>query len=625
MTISRRDFLNGLSISIAAGLAPIDALNALPLLKSDYYPPALTGLRGNHVGSFENAHKLGRDKLQFPIKNRSIEEKYDAVIVGGGISGLSSAYFYQKKYGKNAKILVLDNHDDFGGHAKRNEFHIDGKLILGYGGTESLQSPKSNYSKIAIQLLKELSVDIDNLGNKFHRNFYPDLGMSRAVFFNKESFDVDKMVTGDPTRAVADDIDPKRLNGRKIKDFINDFPLSKDDKIALIKLYEDNKNYLPEKSIEERLAYLKKISYHDFLIKYAGLSKQAAIYFQARSNDFFAIGSDGISALEARTLALPGFEGMELPPLEGEDHNDLNDPYIYHFPDGNASIARLLVRKMIPQVASGNNIDDLILTKFDYSKLDLKNSPVRIRLNSTAVHVKNNSDNSIDVGYLDKSGKLHCIQTKHCVMACYNMMIPHIIPDLPNEQKLALSKNVKAALVYSKVILRNWQSFNKLKVHEIYVPDMKYSRVKIDYAVDFNKYSHAKNPNEPICLHMVYVPTTPNAGLDARTQARLARAKLLTTPFAEMENDIRQQLQRMLGSEGFDHKKDILAITVNRWSHGYSYTTKDLFDDEDDMEKTIRISSKPFNNITIANSDSSWNPYTHTAIDMAHRAVNEFI
>ncbi|WP_186644999.1 NAD(P)-binding protein [Fluviispira vulneris] len=622
MSISRRDFLNGISISIAAGLTPLDVLNAAPI-KNNYYPPELTGLRGNHPGSFENAHKLGRENMKFPLENSPVEEKYDAIIVGGGISGLSSAYFYQKKFGKNAKILILDNHDDFGGHAKRNEFHIDGKLILAYGGTESLQSPKTNYSKIAVDLLKELSVDIDYLGSKFRQNFYPDLGLSRAVFFNKEDFGVDKMVAGDPGRAVADDIDPKRINGRSVKDFINDFPLSKEDKISLINLHEKKIDYLPEKTVQEKIKYLEKISYKEFLTKHAKISKHAANYFQARSNDFFAIGVDSISALEARCLDLPGLDGMNLPPLTGEAYNDLNDPYIYHFPDGNASIARLLVRKMIPQVAKGNTMDDLILAKFDYAKLDLKNSPVRIRLNSTVVNVKQNAK-FVDLGYLDKEGKLHRLQTKHCVMACYNMMIPYIIPDLPNEQKLALSKNVKAALVYTKVILRNWHAFKQLGVHEIYAPKMKYSRIKIDYPVEFKNYTHSKNPSDPICLHMVYVPTMPDSGLDARSQARLARAKLLTTPFAEMENDIRQQLQRMLGNQGFNHKKDILALTVNRWSHGYSYAAKDLFDDKNENQKIIQLAAKPFGNITIANADSAWSPYTHVAIDMAHRAVQEF-
>ena len=620
MSITRRDFLNGVSIGIVAGLTPIDILNAST--NSNYYPPSLTGLRGSHQGSYENAHKLGREGSKFSIEGLPVEEKYDLVVVGAGISGLSAARFYQQKYGQKSRILILDNHDDFGGHAKRNEFNVNGKLILAYGGTESLQSPKSLYSKTALGLLKDISVDVDELGRCFNQSFYPKMGLSRGVFFDKETFGQDKIVAGDPSRVVADDIDPKQLNGRSIKDFINDFPLSKIDKEDLISLHERRINYLPGKSVKECIDYLTKISYRDFLHKNVKLTDSAINYFQGKSNDFFANGIDGISALDARILGLPGLDGLSLPPLSGEAGAEFNDPYIYHFPDGNASIARLLVRKMIPKVAPGNTMKDVILAKFDYSKLDTSDNLVRLRLNSTVVTVKD-PNGDVNIGYLDKKGKLHRIQAKHSIMAGYNMMVPHIVTDMPKEQKEALSANVKACLVYSKVIIRNWKSFAKLGVHEIYAPKMPYTRIKLDYPVNIGGYKHSQNPNEPMCLHMVYVPIIPGPGLDARSKFRLARYKLLSTPFSEYEKEIRNQLQRMLGSAGFDHKNDILGITVNRWSHGYSYTYNSLYDNLNESSKIIETARSPIGNVTIANSDSSWIPFTQTAIDMAYRAVNE--
>lgn len=620
MSITRRDFLNGVSIGIAAGLAPIDILNAS--INSNYYPPSLTGLRGNHIGSFENAHKLSREGYKYSIDELPIEEKYDLVIVGAGISGLSAARFYQQKYGQKSKILILDNHDDFGGHAKRNEFTINGKLILTYGGTESLQSPKNLYSKTAFTLLKDISVDIDELGKCFNQSFYPKMGLSRGVFFDKETFGQDKMVSGDPNRVIADDIDPKQLNGRSIRNFINDFPLSAIDKENLISLHENRINYLPGKSVKECIDYLAKISYRNYLVKNVKLTETAINYFQGKSNDFFANGIDGISALDARTLGLPGLDGCNLPPLSDVNSAELNDPYIYHFPDGNASLARLLVRKMIPTVSAGSTMKDIVLAKFDYSKLDAPENLVRLRLNSTVVTVKNFLGN-VNIGYLDKSGKLFRIQAKHSVMASYNMMLPHIVTEMPNEQKIALSSNVKASLVYSKVVIRNWKSFVKLGIHEIYAPKMPYTRIKLDYPVNIGDYKHSQNPNEPMCLHMVYVPVLPNSELDARSKSRLARYKLLSTPFSDLEKDIRNQLQRMLGPGGFNHKNDILGITVNRWSHGYSYTYNSLYDKLNESSKIIETARSPIGNITIANSDSSWIPFTHTAIDMAFRAVDE--
>lgn len=623
MSITRRDFLNGFALTVAAGLTPLEILRAAPRqISASYYPPSLTGLRGNHDGSFENAHKLGRAHHAVNLDGAKVEEHYDLVVVGGGISGLAAAHYYRKKH-PQAKVLILDNHDDFGGHAKRNEFKVGNRLMLGYGGTESLQSPKHVFSKEALALMKELTIDIDGLASHFHRNFYPDLKLSRGVFFNKEDFGVDKTVGGDPYLQVADDIDPKRLNARPIRDFINDFPMSKKDRDALIALHTSTRDYLGDMPKNKREAYLAKISYSTYLSRHVGLSATAIRFFQSRSNDFQAVGIDGLPALDARNLDLPGFHGVAgLGKISAEAEAELRDPYIYHFPDGNASIARLLVRKMIPQAAPGKDMNDIVLARFDYSKLDLPENPVRLRLNSTVVRVEN-AKGPVDVGYLDKGGRLRRVQGRHVVMACYNMMIPHIMPELENDQKQALAMNVKAPLVYTKVVLKHWDSFMKLGVHELYCPSMPYSRIKMDYPVDLGGYQHPRKPSEPMCLHMVYVPTIAGSNLDPRTQWKMGRAKLLAMPFSEHENMIRSQLQRILGPVGFDHNRDIAAITVNRWSHGYSYFLNSMYDDEEESKRIIATARRPAGKVAIANSDSDWNPYTHAAIDQAWRAVNE--
>ena len=226
------------------------------------------------------------------------------------------------------------------------------------------------------------------------------------------------------------------------------------------------------------------------------------------------------------------------------------------------------------------------------------------------------------VGY-SRAGALHRVRARHCVLACYNMIIPYLLRDLSAEQSHALAQNVKFPLVYTKVVIRNWQSFMKLGVHEIYAPSQPYSRVKLDYPVDIGGYSHPRDPNQPIGLHMVYVPTSPNTGMDARTQARVGRGKLYGMSFEYMEGMIRDQLQAMLGPVGFDHQKDIQAITINRWSHGYSYFSNSLFDDEQESEKLMNLARTKVGNVTIANSDAAWDAYAHAAIDEAWRAVGE--
>ncbi len=260
--------------------------------------------------------------------------------------------------------------------------------------------------------------------------------------------------------------------------------------------------------------------------------------------------------------------------------------------------------------------------------LDLPEHKVQLRLGSTALQAKNvrlaDGKLAVDVTYI-KEGKLHRVRAKQSVMAGYNMMIPYMVPEMPEPQKEALRQNVKAPLVYTKVVIKNWQAFVKLGVHEVYSPAAPYSRVKLDYPVSMGGYEHPKSPDQPMCLHMVYVPTLPGSGLSAREQSRKGRAMILGMPFEQHEQMIREQLQGMLGSAGFNHEQDILAITVNRWSHGYSYVTNTLFDDEAQCEKWIELGRQPIGNITIANSDAGWSPYAHAAIDEAWRAVNELV
>lgn len=618
MDITRRDFLNGVAITLAAGMTPLQILQAAP--DGRYYPPALTGLRGSHAGSFEVAHQMGWEKKVFDTEKLPINETYDLVVVGGGLSGLSAAWFYREKHPK-AKILILENHDDFGGHAKRNEFQAGGRMIIGYGGSEAFQSPNHLYSKEVNGLLKKLGVNIKRFETAFDRQFYPGMGLSRGVFFDKENFGEDKLVIGDPTPMVADDVAPDQLNARAISDFINDFPLPQADRLALIELHTAPRDYLPGKSAEEKADYLAATSYRDFLLKNVGLSQGAVKYFQSRTNDFMALSIDAVASADAYSVGFPGFAGMNLAPISEEAAAEMEEPYIYHFPDGNASVARLLVRSLIPGVAPGHTMDDIVLAPFDYARLDQPTSAVRLRLNSTAVSVRNAGD-GVHIGY-SRGGQLAQVRGKRCILACYNMMIPYLLKDLPATQAHALSQNVKYPLVYTKVVIRNWQAFQKLGVHEIYAATQPYSRIKLDYPVSMGGYDHPRDPTQPIGLHMVYVPTSPNSGMNARDQARAGRGRLYGQTFEQLEAQLRDQLQRMLGPGGFQHETDILAITVNRWSHGYASFSNSLFDDADESEAWMNLARKPVGHVSIANSDAAWSAYAHAAIDEAYRAVGE--
>jgi spermidine dehydrogenase len=339
-SITRRDFLNGVALGIGAGLLPARGqaqAGALGGPAALAYPPAAGGFRGAAPGSWDVAHAL-RDGQRLSTDGVALDERYDLVVVGAGISGLAAAWFYRREK-PNARILLLDALDDFGGHAQRNEFDVGGRRLIGYGGSEALQSPKSLYSREASGLLRSLGVDIERFETAFDRTLYPGLGLSRGILFKRENFGEDRLVTGDPTRMVADDIPADRMNARTLAAFVADFPVSEASRQQLIALYAGDRDPLRGKTRRQKEALLDTISYREWLTRHWGLSEEAANVFQKRSQDFFAATIDMIPASWAMETGYPGFAGLGLP-VSAEAAAEMDDPYIYHFPDGNASIAR---------------------------------------------------------------------------------------------------------------------------------------------------------------------------------------------------------------------------------------------------------------------------------------------
>jgi spermidine dehydrogenase len=610
--ITRRDFLNGVALTIASGLTPAAQVKADP----SRYPSALTGLRGQHDGSFEVAHAVGREGQRYPIENLPVEESYDLVVVGGGISGLAAAWFYRRTAGDDARILILDNHDDFGGHAKRNEFTINGRTLIGYGGSQSLQSPKTLYSPVARGLLRDLGVTLGAFETAFKRNFYPSLGLSRGVFFAREAFGRDVLVPGDALTTPPSE--GAQVNAKPLGEFVAALPLSDASKVQLLALYDAGRDPLRGKSLAEKKALLRKTSYRDYLIKIHGCSEEVANCFQGRPLGFFGLGCDAVSAAEVAEFGYPGFAG---PGLTTARSAERREPYIYHFPDGNAAIARLLVRALIPDAAPGHTMDDVVLAPFDYSKLDRAGQNVRIRLDSTCVDVSE-ADGKVRIGYV-QAGTAHRVEARHAVLACFHMMIPHIMPSLPQAQRAALAANVKAPLVYTNVQVRNWRPWIDLKVSNISAPMSFHSSVALDFPVSMGGYKHPRDPDEPILLHLAHVPGAP--GHDARTQFRIGCSKLYEMTFGDFEARIRDELDRMLGPGGFSSARDIAAITVNRWPHGYGYAANSLFDPDDYDETVLKRARQTVGRVAIANSDAGGDAYVHLAIDQAERAVRELL
>ena len=635
--ITRRDFLNGVAVTAGASLLPLDRLQGLeqdldPEKSPNYDPPALIGLRGSHVGAFEVAHSL-RDGDFWQDAGKPIEtgEKLDLVIVGGGISGLSAAHFY-RKWNPNASILILENHDDFGGHAKRNEFTVAGRKLLGYGGTFSIESP-APYSAVAKGLIEELGIDVSSYSKYVASDLYRNAGLMPCVFFDKETFGSDRLTINPlPVGGTRNEGDETPEQDQAWERFLAEAPLSLAAKEDLAKLRRQDVDYYPGLTSDEKKARLARISYARYLSDVVGVGPEVLKLYQTAPQALFGVGIDAVSAQDAWGFGFMGFQGLKLEPSPGKgmNHdvipNEEAEKYFFHFPDGNSTIARLLVRRLVPGAIPGSSLDDVTTSRANYARLDQPESPLRIRLNSTVVRVEHAGNprtaTKVRLTY-SRFGKLYAVEAPNTILACWNMVIPYICTELPEDQKQALGSAAKVPLLYTNVALRNWTSFQKLGAMAVYAPGGYHSYFRLDLPVSIGDYHCPTSPEQPIVIHMMKTPCQP--GLPARDQHRMGRIELFMTSFETIERNIREQLGRTLGLGGFDPARDIAAITVNRWPHGYAYEYNSLFD-KFWMEGGVtpcEVARKPFGRITIANADAGAYAYTDGAIDQAWRAVEE--
>ena len=601
--ITRRDFLNGTQVAIGGSFfMPSQNLFGTSSfsLPNDYYPPALTGLRGSHDGSWEVMHSkvLGKQ-----WKKSKYEEKYDLVIVGAGISGLSSAYHYKKTH-PEAKILLIDNHDDFGGHAKRNEFEINGETRIGYGGTEAIDTP-SSYSQEAKSLIKEIGIDVEKFYEAYDQSLYSSLGLGKGILFDSNSFSEERLVTG--------------YNKVPWKEFAEKTPMTQKAKDDLVRIWTEKKDYLPILSDEEKYELLKNLSYYDFLKDYVKVDQQILEIFRRWGMSFWCVGIDEVPCTLIQNYD-GGMPGLDYTLKRSGYRGD--EPYIFHFPDGNASVARLLVRALIPGSVPGSSMEDVVLAKVNYSLLD-GDSTTKIRLNSTVVDVSHtNNSSAVDITYVRKHD-VHTIRADKCILACYNSAIPYLCSELPKKQVDGLKYNVKIPLTYTKVMIPSWKVFADLGLDFVYYTDAFYKQVELAYPVSIGDYKFNKSPDESMVLHMCH--SHHSKDIKGPDQWREGRRRLLTTPFSVYEGHVKDQLDSALGGGGFDSDRDISAITVNRWPHGYSYSNDLIWepDWENEESKPWVIGRQQYGRISIANSDAGASADTNSAITHGIRAAQE--
>ena len=425
------------------------------------------------------------------------------------------------------------------------------------------------------------------------------------MWFDQDTYGTSRLVTNFNLSAQLSDED------------IDSVPISEAGRLSLKQFYRSGPT-LEGWSEDKAGRILANTSYPDFLREYGGLTEDAVQLFDKEEHGSWGLEMRAISAGEALWEGYPGAH------LFGEEWSQDSAGYpVAMWPDGNASLVRLMVAKLMPHVAPEATADNVALARFDYSQLDEEAASVRLRLNSTVIGLEN-TDKGVAVTYASSTGKLRRISSQHAVLACYHSIIPYLCPTMGTAQKEALKYQVKVPMILTNVLIRNSEALNKLGVDAISCPGRLHARLFLFKGISTGGYERSENPSEAVSLVFWGSISPPKDAIDIRSQLRASRQQLLDLTFSDFEREVRTVLDELLGPAGFDVAEDILAITVNRWPHGYAYEYMQLWDPEWEPGKAPhQIARQPFGSIAIANADAGASAYTHVAIDQAHRAVGE--
>lgn len=687
--VTRRQFLDGVAISstglaIAAASPTLTGAQAASLARGGHrpppspiaYPPTSTGITGQPDDVIDGIVRIdGRPNPRdvhsskggpgIDRRTRDLRETYDLVVVGAGVSGLSAAKYYRDRYGPDASILLIDPLPDFGGHAHRNEFHVTDAttgsdvLMLRNGGAVNLDSPRTwgdpsgalldvPPTDAALDLLDYLGVDLEAFPSTSGPGLPSSYGLTARLLFPREDWGTD---TVQRTR-----FEPNTPDGWRT--YVDRLPYSPAARDAIVRIQTDTttdwigQRHGTSLTPEQRLHLLTTISYTRWLTHYLGAPAEAVAEYQRGSHGLLGAGAQATSAADNWMLGRPGFSAANLLP-DPEAVANAGFPGIGRtpqmdnqtgsttlpgraWPDGNASVARMLVARLVPATFPGGPPDQesVVTAACDYRQLDRSGSPVRIRLNSLVFDVtpaKRHGDLA-HVSYEDVvTGGAYRVHAKHVVMACWNRVTAQVVSGLPRRQVKDLCYARKVPLIYGRASLNNWRAFADAKVSSIAPRGNSafWDSISLTVGSRFGSaYGPTPNtPDQPAVLNFQVVATG-HTSTPQLAAYEVGRQKLLRMSLKDLERSLYDMIERVVGSQGgdFDPERDLDEIMVNRWNYGYAHELTSLWDPSlygAYEDQPHRRGKAPFRNVAIANADSQGFAYFHSAVQEGHRAVQD--
>ncbi|HEX4240789.1 MAG TPA: NAD(P)-binding protein [Steroidobacteraceae bacterium] len=557
--ITRRDFVGATLVgsgAILLGAAAPAFAQGLTASWTGYGGVGDYGRSNGNVAAVVNAaHGVRDGRYGAGIDSAPlVDEPYDLIIVGGGFSGLIAAYEFHKAR-PNGRCLVLDNHPIFGGEAKQNQMLVDGVMLTGPQGSNDAVVPKAdnNYSHV-VGLWDEIGMPRSYEfvkpaaappGLKFARDNYDPMywneGMSSLGYYFDVPFASKRAWVVDPW---SDDLRRAPISAAARESWVR---------------WKKHSPILTRGDEASTDRWLDSMSYGDLIVRELGLSKDVfRLSDPLVATGDYGVSSDAVSAYGAKLLGLPG---------TGE--SIITDD-VLSFPGGNAAILRHIVKAMLPGAIRGTrSFSDVLYAPIDFEALD-RPQHTRIRLNATVVAVKHDgkpeAGGGVNVTYA-VDGKLVRVHGKTAIVAAGGWIARHIVRDLPEPYVNAYAKFHHGPILVANVAVRNWKAFAKLGIAAAHWFDGFGFFVNIRQPMRIEGVPVPLDPSKPAML--TFYVGFPQSGVPIETQTAVGRARLLATTYADFELQIRRQMQQMLGDCGFDARRDIAGVVLNRWGHAY--------------------------------------------------------